>query len=228
MSEVAKDEPRSLWVKPFVAVAAGLGWTTLVLQFSLSMRYSHDQGIGLLGALIIYFSYFTILTNILVAMALTALLLPARSRVARFFTPTVNTGIAASIAVVGIAYTTLLQNLWHPIGLQLVADALLHHLIPVLFLAYWWVAVPADELQLVQVLRWVFYPLFYFMYAMLRGALTGLYPYPFIDADALGFRGALGNAGGILLWFIAVSALLVAVGRFKGATRVATMPPWEG
>jgi hypothetical protein len=199
-----------------VAVAAALGWTTLALQFYLSMQLSIARGKGFLGGLIIYFSFFTILTNILVAMALTAPLVRARWGVARFFTrPSVNTCIAASIAVVGIAYTLLLQQLWHPKGLQLVADMLLHHLMPVLFMAYWWVAVPGDELRWGQVSHWMFYPVFYFMYAMVRGALSGDYPYPFIDADALGYRRALGNASGILLGFIAVALLLVAVGRIK-------------
>ena len=205
-------------MRPFGAVAAVIGWATLGLQFSLSMRLSLDRGKGFVRGLIIYFSYFTILTNILVALALTAALLPQRPRFVRFFTrPTVNTAIAASIAVVGIAYTTLLQHLWQPKGLQLVADTVLHHLMPVLFMVYWWVAVSADRLRWGEVLRWVFYPVFYFMYAMVRGALSGDYPYPFIDADTLGYRRALGNAGGILLGFIAVSLVLVAVGRLKGA-----------
>ena len=225
MSEVAKDEPRGLWVRPFVAVAAAIGWATLGLQFSLSMRLSLDRGKGLVRGLIIYFSYFTILTNILVALALTAALLPRRSRMVRFFTrPTVNTAIAASVAMVGIAYTVLLQHLWHPKGLQLVADAVLHHLMPVLFMAYWWVAVPGDELRWGQVLRWAFYPVFYFMYAMVHGALSGDYPYPFMDPDALGYRRALGNAGVILFGFIAASLLLVAVGRLKP---VPAVPPLE-
>ena len=124
-------------------------------------------------------------------------------------------GRVAPIAVVGIAYTLLLQQLWHPTCLQLVADAFLHHLMPVLFLAYWWVAVPGDELRWGDVSRWMFYPVMYFMYAMVRGALSGDYPYPFIDADALGYRRALENASGILLGFIVVALLLVAVGRVK-------------
>ena len=115
----------------------------------------------------------------------------------------------------GIAYTLLLQRLWHPTGPQLVADMLLHHLMPALFVFYWWVAVPGNELRWSQVSRWTFYPVFYFMYAMIRGALSGAYPYPFIDADALGYRRALGNAGGLLVGFIAVALLLVAVGRIK-------------
>ena len=216
MNEGSADIARGPWVRPSVAVAAALGWTTLAIQFYLSMQLSIARGRGFLGGLIVYFSFFTILTNILVAMALTAALVRPRWSLARFFTrPGVNTCIAASIAVVGITYTLLLQQLWHPTGVQLVADMLLHHLMPVLFVAYWWVAVPASDLRWGQVSRWMFYPFFYFIYAMVRGALSGDYPYPFIDADALGYRRALGNAGGILLEFVAVALLLVAVGRLK-------------
>jgi hypothetical protein len=229
MNEGVRDEPRGLWLRPFGVVAAAIGWATLGLQFFLSMRVSLDRGKGFVDGLITYFSYFTILTNALVSLALTAPLLPSRSRAVMLFTrPAVNTAIAASIAMVGITYIALLQRLWHPQGLQLVADTLLHHLMPVLFMAYWWVAVPADELRWGDVLRWAFYPIFYFMYAMIRGALSADYPYPFIDADAVGYRRALGNAGIILLGFIAISLLLVALGRLKGTAGIVKAPPTRG
>ncbi|MGH7718282.1 MAG: Pr6Pr family membrane protein [Gemmatimonadaceae bacterium] len=208
---------RSRWVTRFAAVAAALGWTALVLQFYLSMRLSMAGDVGFVGGLITYFSFFTILTNILVAMALTASLLRVRSSVAEFFTrPAVNTGIAASIAVVGIGYSVLLRNLWDPEGLQLVADMLLHDLMPVLFVIYWWVAVPEDGVRWGHIWRWMLYPVAYFVYVMVRGAMSGVYPYPFIDAGELGYARAFGNAVGVLLGFIAVALLLVALGRLKG------------
>ena len=128
-----------------------------------------------------------------------------------------NTGIAASIAVVGIAYALLLQHLWDPQGLQLVADVLLHNVMPVLFIVYWWVAVPRGDVRWTHISRWMLYPVIYFAYAMIRGAVSGIYPYYFIDASALGYTRALGNAVGILVAFVAVAVLLVAVGRFKSA-----------
>lgn len=138
-----------------------------------------------------------------------------------FSRPTLQTGIAASIAVVGIGYTLLLQHLWDPKGLQLVADVLLHHAMPVLFLVYWWLAVPKGNLRCANISHWMLYPIVYLLFAMIRGALSGAYPYPFINASELGYLRALGNAVGILLGFVAMALLLVAVGRLKATARSA-------
>ena len=72
--------------KPLVATSAALGWMALALQFALSLQLSIAHGKGVLGGLVIYFSFFTILTNLLVALALTASLLPVRSGVIEFLT----------------------------------------------------------------------------------------------------------------------------------------------
>ncbi len=206
-------------MKRFAAVAATLGWAGLAMQFYLSMSPSMVTGKGLLGGLIGFFSFFTILTNILVAIALTVPLVRASSGIARFFSrPSVQTGIATSIAVVGVVYALLLRHLWEPEGLQLVADVLLHHVMPVLFLIYWWVAVPKGNLRWANVFQWMLYPVVYFVLAMVRGALSGVYPYPFIDATELGYTRAFLNALGILLGFVAVAVLLVAAGRLKDGT----------
>lgn len=88
---------------------------------------------------------------------------------------------------------------------------------PVLFVAYWWVAVPAGGVRWADIPGWVLYPVVYFLYVMVRGALSGVYPYPFIDASALGYARSLGNAAGMLLGFAVVAVLLVALGGRKDA-----------
>lgn len=215
--------------KAFVATSAALGWIALALQFYLSLQLSIAHGKGVFGGLVIYFSFFTILTNILAALALTASLLRIRSSVAEFFTrPGVNTGIAASIALVGIAYALLLQHLWHPKGPQLVADMLLHYVMPPLFLVYWWVAVPRADARWTGIFAWMLYPVLYFVYAMTRGALFGVYPYPFINAAELGYGQALANALEVLMGFVALALFLVAVSRFKerATSSFAMRKPW--
>ena len=63
-----------------------------------------------------------------------------------------------SIAVVGLAYSILLRHLWHPEGWQFVADELLHDVMPLLFLAYWWLCVPKGTLRLKHLPLWLIYP----------------------------------------------------------------------
>jgi hypothetical protein len=56
-------------------------------------------------------------------------------------------------------------------------------------------------------------PLLYLLYALLRGALSGIYPYPFLDATRIGWTRVTLNAGAIAAAFILVSFLLVAFDR---------------
>jgi len=54
---------------------------------------------------------------------------------------------------------------------------------------------------------------------LLRGHLLGLYPYPFISVDRLGYPRVLLNALGILAGFVLVSLLLLGLDRWLGKLR---------
>jgi hypothetical protein len=58
------------------------------------------------------------------------------------------------------------------------------------------------------------YPLGYLAYALVRGELRGLYPYPFIDVPALGYGTALLNAFGLLLVFTGLGFAMLGLSRF--------------
>jgi len=193
---------------------AVLGWAGLTIQLYLIFFARLSIGASLLGGLVSFFSYFTILTNTLVATVLTCAVTERESAARRWFLqPWVNSGIAVSIAVVGLAYSILLRHLWHPEGWQFVADELLHDVMPLLFLGYWWRCVPKGTLRLWHLPLWLIYPLVYFIYALLRGHLLGAYAYPFIDVAVLGYPQVLANAGGILVGFVLVGLLIIGLDR---------------
>jgi hypothetical protein len=218
--------PRSS-VRPFAAAAALIGWSALAAQLYLSLRIGIANGNGIARSLVVYIGYFTILTNALVASALTAAATTsgasAPTRLAAFFTrPGVNPAIAVYITVVGITYSLLLRHIWEPQGLQWVVDVALHDLMPVLFLAYWWFAVPTRLVRWSDIPLWLAYPAGYFAYSMAAGALLGRYPYPFLDVGEFGYGGVLVNGIGMLIGFIAIAAVLVAVGRSRGRAAART------
>lgn len=137
------------------------------------------------------------LTNTLVVVVLSYALVNRESAAKRFFlAPAVSSGIAASIVVVSLAYNLLLRHLWSPTGFQFIADELLHDVMPLLFVIYWWRCVPKGTLHFKHIGGWVIYPLVYFGYVLLRGHLLGQYQYPFIDVDSLGYPQVFVNAGG--------------------------------
>ncbi|WP_409316053.1 Pr6Pr family membrane protein [Pseudomonas sp. KCJK9016] len=197
-----------------VTSVAVLGWVGLGIQLYLIFFARLSIGASLLGGLVSFFSYFTVITNTLVAVVLTCAVTDRESAARRWFLqPWVSSGIAVSIAVVALAYSILLRHLWHPQGWQFIADELLHDVMPLLFLAYWWLCVPKGTLRLKHLPLWLIYPLVYFVYALLRGHLLGAYAYPFIDVALLGYPQVFVNAGGILVGFVLIALLFIGLDR---------------
>jgi hypothetical protein len=199
----------------FVAVAAMLGWAGLSIQMYLIFHSRWTLGASLIGGLVSFFSYFTVLSNTLVATVLTCEWTSRESAARRWFLqPWVSSGVAVSIAVVSLAYNLLLRHLWHPEGWQWLADELLHDIMPLLFLGYWWRCVPKGTLRVWHIALWVIYPLLYFAYSLLRGHVLAVYPYPFIDVEKLGYPQVFINAGGLLVGFVLIALLVIGLDRW--------------
>ena len=209
--------------RSLAAVGALLGWFGLALQLWMSIQLSS----GFVAGVWLLLGFYTILSNLLVACVLTAATLGPRGTITRFLLrPGVQTASAMSIVIVGLIYNVMLRQLWHPEHWQLVADVIVHDVMPVLYLVYWWLAVPKHELRWRQVLVWQSYPAAYFLYVLTRGSIDGWYPYPFLDVKTLGYLQVLIDACFVLLAFIAVGLVLVALGRWQSRRggKLATNP----
>ena len=199
--------------RPMVIVGA-LAWVGLVLQFYLSFRLSLANGRTVLGAIVFFFSFFTILTNLLIALGTTLSFVTPRSSAGSFFSrPEVRTGTAIYIAVVGIVYSLVLRELWSPEGAQKIADALLHDLVPLLYVVCWFFFVAKNSLQWKHALWWLAYPFAYVVYTLVRGSIVGTYPYPFLDVIALGYGRVLANSFVLLIVFLGIGLLIIAISR---------------
>jgi hypothetical protein len=204
----------------FIALGAILGWFAVSLQLYLIIV---NNSFSAAEALARFFTFFTILTNILVALCLTMLLIGPDQG---FFTrPGNQAAIAAYITVVGIVYNIILRSLWAPQGWQLIVNELLHSVIPVYFIVYWLIFSPKTGLQWKNMLGWLAFPMAYLVLIMVRGALSDWYPYPFVDVLTLGYAKVLINSAGMLVFFLLVSAIFIALGRATSKRRGLTMGP---
>ena len=202
--------------KAMVIALAALAWFGVLLQLYLSLHSAIENGKGVVGGLVSYFGYFTIVTNLLVCISLTMPLLAPASSAGRFFARSdVTAGVATSIVFVGLAYHLLLRNVWNPQGLNLIADDLLHYVTPILFLAYWWFYFPKGALRWSYPLIWGLYPAAYLIYALIRGSIIGSYPYGFLDPSAIGYQRTMINAVGLLVAFIVIGLIFTALGRVQ-------------
>ena len=135
-----------------------LGWFALKGQFYLIIK---NRTTSVPETIIRFFSYFTILTNILVAVCSTVLLLNAKKGSNNFFSKSGTiTAIAINIAIVGIIYNIILRALWKFEEFQWMVNEILHLIIPLLFIILWLVFIPKGKLPLKSVLAWLLYPWF--------------------------------------------------------------------
>lgn len=199
-----------------VAAAAVLGAFALLLQLVLTVQLVRAQGGSTLAAVWVYFDYFTVLTNLLLAVTLAVAAKKSRGRFGGWLRqPASLTAIAASILIVGIVYNLLLRGIWQPTGWQRLADELLHVVMPLIGVVFWWLETRGDHVRPKPLLAWQLYPLGYLAYALIRGAVDGHYPYPFLDVALLGYPLVLINAAGVALVFVLVGGVMLAIARWR-------------
>ena len=209
------EQQHTKTMQTYLVIVAILAWLGLAIQFYIIIT---NRTVSIPETIVRYFSYFTILTNIFVALYCTYVLLKPDSRWGKYFSrPNVVPAITVYIAVVGITYNTILRHLWNPHGWEMVGDELTHLVIPVLFLLYWLVFSPKGELKWKDTFPWLIYPLIYFVWVIIFGALSGFYPYYFIDVNKLGYSKALLHSGMLTIGFLLLSLLFVAIDKLMNS-----------
>jgi len=114
----------------FTAIIACLPWFALFASVSVDDRHVARNGMTLPGAVVTYFLFFAILTNLIVAVGLTCSILLPNSLGSFFCSAIATSGTTLCIAIVGVVSSLLLRNLRSPEGLQKIADIVLHDLVP--------------------------------------------------------------------------------------------------
>lgn len=192
-----------------VAVAA---WSGVLLQSYLTIGTFVDQGDTVGDGLWRLAGFFTVLTNLMAALTMTAVtfnMWPGGEKPSASFLA----AMMLYISVVGVVYHVLLRHVWEPEGLQKIADNILHYVVPISIAAFWVLFAHKDGLKFWHVLLWLLYPLGYCAYALGRGAQDGWYPYPFLDVPTLGLDAVLRNAAWLTIAFAIAGSLLVLLAR---------------
>jgi hypothetical protein len=195
-------------------VLAALAWCALLLQLGILLRAAviHHSGVG--HAIVTYLGYFTVLSNLFIALVGSAGALnrtPAAPGL--FYRPTLVGCATTAIVLVGLTYHSLLRELWNPVGAQWLADVLLHSVVPLAALLHWLVYRDKAKVSWRAPFWWCLYPVLYFACMLIRGAVMGIYPYPFVDVTTLGYLRVLGNAVALLGVFTLLGFAVRAAGR---------------
>ena len=135
------------------------------MQYWLLVR---DETAGAMAASSLkFFSFFTILTNILAAATLLVPLIAPQSSAGRFLArPSVRTAVTGYIIMVGVVYYLLLSDLSQRQGWPMFFEHMLHYVTPPLFVLDWLAFVPKRDLNWRVGLGAMGFPLVYLVWTL--------------------------------------------------------------
>ncbi len=193
-------------------LCAIVGWAALALQFKL---IADNFGIG--PAIWRFLGYFTLLTNLGVALVATAAALGGGKLAwfGRFGGPRARLLAASSIVLVGLVYSLALRATWNPTGWQKVVDFALHDATPLLFIMVWILA-PNGTLGRRDLVWALVPPVAYAAYALARGSIDGWYAYWFLDPRQQSLAELASSIAFMLAGFAVIAGLLVGVDKWLG------------
>lgn len=200
----------------FTAAMVALG---LVIQVLVVATASHSRWGSIPARVFNVFCYFTIESNVI--LAVTCLLLAIRlERRSQVFATFRLTGVVG-IAITGLVYHTAIAHLVDFDGWALAADVLTHTVAPVAGVAGWVVAGPRGLTSRRTVCFVLLYPFCYLAFTLVRGPIVHFYPYHFVDVTELGYGRVAANCVALALLVLAITAAAHALdGVLARATRM--------
>lgn len=214
--------------------AAGLALAAIVRQLSLAVGNAREASTAWGGhvptVVANFFSYFTILSNLLAAVVLIvgAIWMMRHRHVAAVEPAWLATLFACAttcIVVTGVVYNLLLRSISIAGISDVWTNETLHVVIPLILLGDAFLAPQRRALPWRAIAVVVVFPIIWALYTMVRANLvtapaTGdpwWYPYPFLDPHLVpgGYVGVAGYIAGIAVAVTAVAAGVVWLGRYR-------------
>jgi uncharacterized membrane protein len=185
-----------------VALVALVLQLVLVVRGGRVLSESYPPSLG--ERLLRFVAYFTVESNVLV--------LVTTARLARDpaydggWWRVVRVDAVTGIAVTGLVHWFLLRPLLHLDGADLVADRLLHVVVPVLSVVGWLLFGPRPRVDWSACLRALAWPVGWVVLILVSGGWTGWYPYPFLDHRLHGWGHVVVVCAGITVLFVVLLA----------------------
>jgi len=192
-----------------LALAIGLFTTlALVLQGVLSTQSHLANGEAFFSGIWTLLGYYTFLTNGFVA----ALMIQNARGVMGVENGKDQARMACltlQILIVAAVYHALLRHTWNPQGLEILTDFFFHTVCPLATVLFWWFFVGKNELRWAHSTQWMVYPTAFCLLALIRGSLSGWYPYPFLNVTKIGWSQVLINAVvlGLVIWALGLALI---------------------
>lgn len=150
-----------------------------------------------------FFSYFTIESNILAAIIFLISAWGAwRNKHSNTFA-LIRGAAVLYMVTTGIVYSFLLSD----VDVQTTGwvNVILHTVMPVAVFADWLFDRPARRIAFKDTMAWLVFPLCFLGYSLIRGALVGWYPYPFLNPQEGGYGRVAATCAAIAVAILGLS-----------------------
>jgi hypothetical protein len=169
-----------------------------------------------------FFGYFTIQSN-LIGVAAFAWLVARQGQPRTRGVELLRAGAAVYLTVTFFVVILLLSDV--DVSLDLVwVDVVLHKIFPLIVVADWLLDPPRIRLSPRDIPYWLVYPIVWAILTVIRGALDGWYPYPFLDPANGGYGQVAVMIVAITVGFVVVSLAIMGLGNARAG---AAAPPLE-
>jgi hypothetical protein len=196
----------------------------LAMQFAFAIVNPATQDVAVAERVVRYFSFFTIVSNGIIAIITTAIAIAPDSRLSkRLQNGSVLTAAAVYISIVAVVYSLFLRSVVNAQGWHLISDHIVHDAVPPLFVLYWLMYASKQDVQWLDPVKWLIVPVLYIAYSLIHGAFDSWYPYWFADVAKLGYSTALKNSGFVLMAFFLFGFIYASIA--KVLTRTANSVP---
>lgn len=179
-----------------------LSLAALVVQLNVSIEFAAD-----------FFSYFTILSNVLAMILFLFFGLTTGKRIEhRKKLDTLRAAVTTYMAITGIIYWTILvKNPGAPAAYPWITITA-HGIMPIAVVIEWLLLPPIAKIKLKKAFLFLLFPVLFVIYTEIRGPLVNWYPYFFLNPEKVTYTQMSKYIIGILVLTYIVSLVILSVG----------------
>jgi hypothetical protein len=195
---------RTWHIVTFVVAVVALVLQLVLILLGQNILDSSSVTTGLLEQVRRYFCYFTIQSNLLVAVAM-FMIITGRTGTQLF--RVVRLASLIGITVTGVVAAIALPPSPNYTVANVICDRLLHIVVPVLTFVGWIAFGPRGLVTRRDLLPSLIWPIAWLVATLALAPLTHFYPYPFLNVEVIGWGRVLVNCLAIAVLFLVLAAL---------------------
>jgi hypothetical protein len=152
-----------------------------------------------------FFSYFTVISNLLASFSLISLSL---KRPEQKYLNILRGAATLYVIITGLGFTILLggkneEFIWW-------INIIVHYITPIIMLLDW-IFILASKITFRKSLIWIGFMLVYLIYSLIRGSVTNWYPYSFLDKNIVGLNGIVNYSLILLSGTLLITWVLIRI-----------------